>query len=48
AKGDTVSIQAEKDGEKQTYSAEKMLVSVGRQANVEGIGLENTDIQVEN
>ncbi|MEC0685748.1 FAD-dependent oxidoreductase, partial [Bacillus haynesii] len=48
AKGDAVSIQAEKDGEKQTYSAEKMLVSVGRQANVEGIGLENTDIQVEN
>ncbi|MGO4898682.1 dihydrolipoyl dehydrogenase [Bacillus sp. GM2] len=47
-KGDAVSIQAEKDGEKQSYSAEKMLVSVGRQANIEGIGLENTDIQVEN
>ena len=25
-----------------------MLVSVGRQANVEGIGIENTDIVVEN
>lgn len=34
-KGDAVSIQAEKDGEKQSYSAEKMLVSVGRQANIE-------------
>ncbi|MCY8942885.1 dihydrolipoyl dehydrogenase [Bacillus atrophaeus] len=43
-KTDGVSIQAEKDGETVTYSAEKMLISVGRQANVEGIGLENTDI----
>ncbi|MCY8205046.1 dihydrolipoyl dehydrogenase [Bacillus sp. N12A5] len=41
---DEVSIQAEKDGETATYSAEKMLVSIGRQANIEGIGLENTDI----
>lgn len=47
-KGKTISIQAEKDGETHTYSAEKMLISVGRQANVEGIGLENTDIQIEN
>ncbi|MCY9196292.1 dihydrolipoyl dehydrogenase [Bacillus atrophaeus] len=45
---DGVSIQAEKDGETVTYSAEKMLISVGRQANVEGIGLENTDILTEN
>lgn len=44
AKTDGVSIQAEKDGETVTYSAEKMLISVGRQANVEGIGLENTDV----
>ncbi|MGY3838090.1 dihydrolipoyl dehydrogenase [Bacillus atrophaeus] len=47
-KTDGVSIQAEKDGETVTYSAEKMLISVGRQANVEGIGLENTDILTEN
>ncbi|MEC1903054.1 dihydrolipoyl dehydrogenase [Bacillus atrophaeus] len=47
-KTDGVSIQAEKDGETVTYSAEKMLISVGRQANVEGIGLENTDIVTEN
>ena len=25
-----------------------MLVSVGRQANIEGIGIENTEIEVEN
>ncbi|QYG89227.1 dihydrolipoyl dehydrogenase [Bacillus atrophaeus] len=48
AKAEGVSIQAEKDGETVTYSAEKMLISIGRQANVEGIGLENTDIVTEN
>ncbi|MEC1261091.1 dihydrolipoyl dehydrogenase [Bacillus swezeyi] len=46
-KGETISIQAEKGGEAQEFTAEKMLLSVGRQANVEGIGLENTEIQVE-
>ncbi|MBO3634883.1 dihydrolipoyl dehydrogenase [Bacillus subtilis] len=45
---DDISIQAEKGGETVTYSAEKMLVSIGRQANIEGIGLENTDIVTEN
>ncbi|MCI4136303.1 dihydrolipoyl dehydrogenase [Bacillus vallismortis] len=45
---DDISIQAEKDGEIVTYSAEKMLVSIGRQANIEGIGIENTDIVTEN
>lgn len=30
-----------------TYQVEKMLVSVGRIGNTEGIGLENTDIEVE-
>ncbi|QPC46807.1 dihydrolipoyl dehydrogenase [Mangrovibacillus cuniculi] len=43
-----VTIQAEVKGEMKTFTSEKLLVSVGRQANVEGIGLENTDIQVEN
>lgn len=42
-----VSIQADVKDKKETYTAEKILVSVGRQANVEGIGIENTDIQVE-
>ena len=27
------------------FKAEKLFVSVGRQANIEGIGLENTEIQ---
>lgn len=42
-----VTIQAEVKGEMKTFTSEKLLVSVGRQANVEGIGLENTDIQLE-
>jgi dihydrolipoamide dehydrogenase len=45
--GDQVVLQAEKQGEIIELSAEKVLVSVGRLANVEGIGLENTDIKVE-
>ncbi|MTD29921.1 dihydrolipoyl dehydrogenase [Planomicrobium sp. YIM 101495] len=44
---DGVTIQAEMNGEKKSFSAEKMLVSVGRQANVENIGIENTDIEIE-
>ncbi|GEL77391.1 dihydrolipoyl dehydrogenase [Tenuibacillus multivorans] len=43
-----VEIQAELKGEKQTYKADQMLVSVGRAPNVDNIGLENTDIVVEN
>lgn len=45
--GETVVISAEVKGEQKEFKAEKLLVSVGRQANVEGIGLENTEIQVE-
>lgn len=44
---ESVTIKAEHKGEEKSFTAEKMLVSVGRQANVEGIGIENTDIQVE-
>ncbi len=43
-----VTIQAERQGERVEFTAETMLVSVGRQANIEGIGLENTDIVLEN
>jgi dihydrolipoamide dehydrogenase len=46
-KGNGVTIKAEHNGEQKTFTAEKMLVSVGRQANIEGIGIENTDIVVE-
>jgi dihydrolipoamide dehydrogenase len=42
-----VKIKAEIKGDQKEFSADKLLVSVGRQANVEGIGLENTDIVVE-
>lgn len=43
----SVTIQAEHKGEKKEYTANKLLVSVGRAANVEGIGLETTNIMVE-
>jgi dihydrolipoamide dehydrogenase len=46
-KGDGVSISAEVKAGLKEFKAEKILVSVGRQANVEGIGLENTEIQVD-
>lgn len=46
-KNDGVSISAEVKGSVKEFKAEKMLVSVGRQANIEGIGLENTEIQTE-
>ncbi|EHL73627.1 MULTISPECIES: dihydrolipoyl dehydrogenase [Bacillus] len=42
----TATVQVEVNGERLAYSAEKILVCVGRQANIEDIGLENTDIQV--
>ncbi|MCM3710945.1 dihydrolipoyl dehydrogenase [Sporosarcina luteola] len=45
---ESVTISAEIAGEMKEFTAEKMLVSVGRQANVEGIGIENTEIQIEN
>lgn len=40
---DNVTINAEVDEEQQTYNAEKLLVSVGREANITNIGLENSD-----
>jgi dihydrolipoamide dehydrogenase len=46
-KGEGVSISAEVKTEIKEYHAEKLLISVGRLANIEGIGLENTDITVD-
>lgn len=43
-----VKLQAEQNGKVIDLAADKVLVSVGRQANVEGLGLENTDVKVEN
>lgn len=45
---DSVTISAELNGEATAFTAEKMLVSVGRQANVEGIGMDNTEIELDN
>ncbi|GAA0351184.1 dihydrolipoyl dehydrogenase [Bacillus horti] len=42
----SVTIKVERDSNEEEFKAEKMLVCVGRQANVENIGLENTDIKV--
>ncbi|MGM7721257.1 dihydrolipoyl dehydrogenase [Metabacillus sp. Hm71] len=47
-KGNQASIRAEHKGEEKSFIADKILLSVGRKANVEGIGLENTDIKTEN
>ncbi|MCF6094416.1 dihydrolipoyl dehydrogenase [Microaerobacter geothermalis] len=40
-------IEAEKNGERVQFTAEKILVSVGREAVVDNIGLESTEIVVE-
>lgn len=47
-KSEEITITAEHKGEMKQFSAEKVLVSIGRQANIEGIGLENTVIEIEN
>ncbi|GEN33445.1 dihydrolipoyl dehydrogenase [Aneurinibacillus danicus] len=41
-------IKAEQNGKEMVFTAEKILVSVGRQANIEDIGLNNVEAQVEN
>lgn len=46
-KDNGVSIEAEIDGKNETFTADKILVSVGREANTTNIGLENTDIVVD-
>jgi dihydrolipoamide dehydrogenase len=45
--GNGVTVRAEVKNDSKEFQAEKLLVSVGRQANVEGIGLDNTEIQLE-
>ncbi len=42
-----VTIAAEINGETQSFSAEKILVTVGRQANIEDFGLDNTAIEID-
>lgn len=45
-KGEGVSIKAEHKGKESIFSADKLLVSVGRLPNVEDIGLKNTMIDL--
>ncbi|ASK63254.1 dihydrolipoyl dehydrogenase [Virgibacillus phasianinus] len=42
-----VKIEAEINNSNKSFQADKMLVSVGREANTTNIGLENTDIEIE-
>lgn len=46
-KGEGVSIKAEHKGKETPFSADKILVSVGRLPNTEGIGLEKTAIDLD-
>lgn len=46
-KEDGITIDAEINGKNETFKAEKMLVSVGREANTNNLGLQNTEIVVE-
>lgn len=43
----TVELQVELRGQLVSYQADKVLVSVGRLANIENMGLESTDIKLE-
>ncbi|MEK4229881.1 dihydrolipoyl dehydrogenase [Solibacillus sp. FSL H8-0538] len=45
---DQVSVEAESDDNMKSFTAQKMLISVGRTGNSSGIGTENTEIIVEN
>lgn len=46
-KGDNVTIKADHKGEQKGFTAEKMLVSVGRGPNTDDLGLQNTTIKVD-
>ncbi|USB34700.1 dihydrolipoyl dehydrogenase [Paenibacillus sp. YPG26] len=47
-KGNGVTISAQQGDESIQLQADKLLLSIGRQANVENIGLENTDVGLQN
>ena len=46
-KDNGISIEAEIDNKQETFKAEKMLISVGREANTGNLGLQNTEIVVD-
>ena len=39
-------IAAVQDGQKLELTADKLLVAIGRQANIEDIGIDNTDVRL--
>ena len=45
---DSVTIEYDSGGESKNYSCDKLLVAVGVQSNVDGIGLENVNVELEN
>src|SRR5688500_12925424 len=42
-----IEVEIEKDGEKQTLSADRMFVAIGRGANTDGIGLEEAGVKLD-
>ena len=44
----TINVEYDSAGEKKNYSCEKLLVAVGVQSNVDGIGLEGAGVELEN
>ncbi|MFD2657301.1 dihydrolipoyl dehydrogenase [Gracilibacillus thailandensis] len=46
-KGTEIQVKYQQQNEIQNISAEKLLIAVGRQANTKKIGIENTDIQLD-
>ena len=44
----TINVEYDTSGEKKNYSCEKLLVAVGVQSNVDGIGLEGAGVELEN
>lgn len=47
-KNDSVYISAKVEDKEEHFEAEKLLLCVGREANIHGIGLENTEIEIAN
>jgi dihydrolipoamide dehydrogenase len=43
-----ISVMATYKGKEETFTADKILLSVGRQPRVDGIGLENTEVKLKN
>tara|TARA_B100000902_G_scaffold397819_1_gene462720 strand:- start:183 stop:1589 length:1407 start_codon:yes stop_codon:yes gene_type:complete len=43
-----ITVEYDSLGEKKSYSCDKLLVAVGVQSNVDGIGLENVGVEIEN